>query len=76
MRCGSGGRFRSSLLGRDLCLVGAGLLGESLGGLEGINLRLVWILLNDLVGLAGPVFEDGYVLQIIDVNPRNHEIYI
>jgi hypothetical protein len=79
MRCCNGsvrcGRLRSRMLGRRIRLPDAGLFRELLGCFEGVNLRLVRILLNNLVGLAGPVFENGDILQIVNDNARNNEIY-
>ena len=43
---------------------------------KGINLRLRWILLNDLPRLAGYVFENRYILQIIHADARADKIRV
>lgn len=63
------------MLGGSFRLFGARLLGESLGSLEGIDLCLVWILLDHLTRLTGAILKDRHILQIIDMDTRNNEIY-
>ncbi len=49
-------------------------LRQTLGGLEGVDLRLVGILAYHLSGSGGAVFKNGDVLQIIDMNAGSDEI--
>ena len=53
----------------------AGLFCQALCCFEGVDLRLIGILLYNLIRLAGTVFKDGDVLQVININSRNNEIY-
>jgi len=69
-------RLNGSLMSScRLLLLKGGLLFKLLSGLEGIDLRLIGVFLDKLVCLAGTVFKNCNILQIINVNLGDNKVY-